>query len=54
LSWQYHKRCAEIWQVFKGTVVIIKSNTDVQNEKEVFNEGDKIILQQGERHRLIV
>ena len=53
LSWQYHKRCAEIWQVFKGTAGIIRSNSDVENEMEVFNEGDQIVLQQGERHRLI-
>ena len=53
LSWQYHKRCAEIWQVFKGTAGIIRSNSDVENEMEVYNEGDQIVLQQGERHRLI-
>jgi mannose-6-phosphate isomerase len=53
LSWQYHNRRAEIWQVFKGSAGIIRSNTDAENEMEVYNEGDQIILQQGERHRLI-
>ena len=53
LSWQYHNRRAEIWQVYKGTAGIIKSDSDVENEMEVFNEGDQIVLQQGERHRLI-
>jgi len=53
LSWQYHNRRAEIWQVFKGSAGIIRSNTDVENETEVYNEGDQIVLQQGERHRLI-
>ena len=53
LSWQYHNRRAEIWQVYKGTVGIIRSDSDVENEMEVFNEGDQIILKQGERHRLI-
>ena len=53
LSWQYHNRRAEIWQVCKGTAGIIKSDTDIENEIEVYNEGDQIVLQQGERHRLI-
>jgi len=52
-SWQYHNRRAEIWQVYKGSAGIIKSDSDVENEMEVFNEGDQIVLQQGERHRLI-
>ena len=53
LSWQYHNRRAEIWQVYKGSAGIIRSNTDTENEMEVFNEGDQIVLEQGERHRLI-
>ncbi len=28
LSWQYHHRRAEIWQVMKGTVGIKRSDTD--------------------------
>jgi mannose-6-phosphate isomerase len=53
LSWQYHNRRAEIWQVYKGSAGIIRSNTDTENEMEVYNEGDQIVLKQGERHRLI-
>jgi mannose-6-phosphate isomerase-like protein (cupin superfamily) len=53
LSWQYHKRRAEIWQVYKGSAGTIRSDTDIENEMGVYNEGDQIILQQGERHRLI-
>ena len=53
LSWQYHNRRAEIWQVYKGSAGIIRSNTDTENEMKVFNEGDQIVLEQGERHRLI-
>ena len=53
LSWQYHNRRAEIWQVYNGSAGIIRSDSDVENEMKVFNEGDQIILQQGERHRLI-
>ena len=53
LSWLYHNRRAEIWQVYKGAAGIIRSNSDVENEMEVYKEGDQIVLQQGERHRLI-
>jgi mannose-6-phosphate isomerase len=53
LSWQYHNRRAEIWQVYKGTAGIIRSNSDKENEMKEYNEGDQIILKQGERHRLI-
>ena len=44
LSWQYHNRRAEIWQIYKGSAGIIRSNTDTENEMKVFNEGDQIIL----------
>jgi mannose-6-phosphate isomerase len=53
LSWQYHNRRAEIWQVYKGSAGIIRSNSDDENEMKTYTEGDQIILQQGERHRLI-
>jgi mannose-6-phosphate isomerase-like protein (cupin superfamily) len=53
LSWQYHNRRAEIWQVFKGSAGIIRSDTDEENEMKVYNEDDQIVLEQGERHRLI-
>jgi mannose-6-phosphate isomerase len=45
LSWQYHNRRAEIWQVYKGSAGIIRSDTDTENEMEVYNEGVQIILQ---------
>ena len=53
LSWQYHNRRAEIWQVYKGSAGIIVSDSDEENEMKVYNEGDQIVLKQGERHRLI-
>ena len=53
LSWQYHNRRAEIWQVYKGSAGMIRSDSDEENEMKEYNEGDQIILQQGERHRLI-
>jgi mannose-6-phosphate isomerase len=53
LSWQYHNRRAEIWQVYKDAAGIIRSDSNEENEMKVYNEGDQIVLQQGERHRLI-
>jgi len=53
LSWQYHNRRAEIWQVFKGQVGIIRSDNDTEGELVRFSEGDQVRLAQGERHRLI-
>ena len=53
LSWQYHKRRAEIWQIYKGSAGIMRSNTDQENPMKIYNEGTQILLAQGERHRLI-
>jgi len=53
LSWQYHHRRAEIWQVVSGTVGIKTSATDEEGEVKTYQPTDQIKLQQGERHRLI-
>jgi len=53
LSWQYHKRRAEIWQVYKGSVGVIRSKDDYQKAIETLYKGDQVMLKQGERHRLI-
>ena len=53
LSWQYHNRRAEIWQVYKGQVGVVKSDTDIENELKNYIPGDQIKLRQGERHRLV-
>ncbi len=53
LSWQYHHRRAEIWQVLEGEVGICRSQTDKEGPIETLSEGDQIRLSQGERHRLI-
>lgn len=53
LSWQYHHRRSEIWEVVKGRVGVITSDTDTENELQILNEGDWIKIAQGERHRLI-
>ena len=53
LSWQYHNRRAEIWQIFQGSAGVVRSVDDTETKMEVYNEGDQIVLKQGERHRLI-
>jgi mannose-6-phosphate isomerase-like protein (cupin superfamily) len=53
ISWQYHHRRAEIWQVISGTVGVISSFTDQEAELKRYNPGDQIVLKQGERHRLV-
>lgn len=53
LSWQYHLRRAEIWQVMSGTVGVISSFTDQEGELKEYHPGDQIVLKQGERHRLV-
>jgi mannose-6-phosphate isomerase len=53
LSWQYHFRRAEIWRCIDGSVAVATSHTDEEKERINLSQGDKIKLQQGERHRLI-
>jgi mannose-6-phosphate isomerase-like protein (cupin superfamily) len=53
LSWQYHFRRAEIWQVVEGTVGVVTSPTDEEGELKTYRPGDLIRLAKGERHRLV-
>lgn len=53
LSWQYHHRRAEIWQIYRGTVGIVRSNDDEEGPLVKFKRGDRVKLPRGERHRLI-
>ena len=53
LSWQYHHRRAEIWQVVSGTVGVVTSNTDEEGSLQKLPPNTRIKLEQGERHRLI-
>jgi len=53
LSWQYHHRRAEIWQVVRGAVGVVTSDTDEEHELKLLHPGDVIRLNQGERHRLV-
>src|SRR5690606_30617340 len=53
LSWQYHHRRAEIWQVIQGNVGVVTSDTDEEQPIRTLYAGDVIRLEQGERHRLV-
>jgi mannose-6-phosphate isomerase-like protein (cupin superfamily) len=53
LSWQYHRRRAEIWKCTNGPVAVMTSNTDEEDVRHTLKAGDIIKLRQGERHRLI-
>ncbi|RYD83095.1 MAG: phosphoheptose isomerase [Sphingobacteriales bacterium] len=53
LSWQYHHRRAEVWRLINGTAGVVRSDDDTEKELTVLEPGDKIELQQGERHRLV-
>ena len=53
LSWQYHNRRAEIWQVYKGQVGVVQSDTDIENELTNYMPGAQIKLKQGVRHCLV-
>ncbi|MBO6587210.1 MAG: phosphoheptose isomerase [Gracilimonas sp.] len=53
LSWQYHHRRAEMWQVVEGPVGVVRSKSDEQGEVLEYKSGDLITLQKGERHRLV-
>jgi mannose-6-phosphate isomerase len=46
LSWQYHHPRAEIWQVYKGEVGIIRSDNDTQGELLKFKQVQQIRLAQ--------
>jgi mannose-6-phosphate isomerase len=53
LSWQYHHRRAEIWRVVEGEVGVVMSETDEQTELNTFEPGEIIVLNKGQRHRLV-
>jgi len=53
LSWQYHHRRKEVWRVVDGPVGVIRSRTDEPGPLDTHDQGDLIILEKEERHRLI-
>ena len=53
LSWQFHRRRAEIWKCISKQVSVATSDTDQQTHIHVLKNGDIIKLPTGKRHRLI-
>jgi mannose-6-phosphate isomerase len=53
LSWQYHHRRKETWRVVNGPVGIVRSLTNEQGPVKTFETGNKVVMEKGERHRLI-
>lgn len=53
LSWQYHHRRSEVWRVVEGKVGIVRSDTDEPGDLKEYEQGELIVLAEGERHRLV-
>lgn len=53
LSWQYHHRRAEVWKVIGGEVGVVISNDNKEGEVHSKKKNNIIILNKGERHRLV-
>lgn len=53
LSWQYHHRRSEYWQVLEGPVGVARSIDDEQPTPKTYQVGELIQLAVEERHRLI-
>jgi mannose-6-phosphate isomerase len=53
LSWQYHNRRSEVWKLIAGTVGVVRSGTDEQGDVYHLEQNEKVVLAQGERHRLV-
>jgi len=53
LSWQYHNRRSEIWNIFRGNVKVITSHDDEERNTTLLKEGDQFEIYRGERHRII-
>lgn len=53
LSWQYHHRRAELWNLLAGKSSISRSENDQEGPVVEMEQGKVVSLRQGERHRLI-
>ena len=53
LSWQYHHRRSEIWNVIKGGIIVSKSDDDVERELINLKAGEQIEIAKEERHRIM-
>lgn len=53
LSWQYHHRRSEVWKLIKGVAGVVRSKTNEMGDVYELSIGEKVVLEQGERHRLV-
>jgi mannose-6-phosphate isomerase-like protein (cupin superfamily) len=53
LSWQYHSRRAELWNLVAGEAAVSRSLDDAQGPAVAMIPNEIVSLPQGERHRLI-
>jgi len=53
LSWQYHRRRAEIWRLIGGRAGVVLSETDEETPVRELSEGEAVTVGRGERHRLV-
>lgn len=53
LSWQYHHRRSEVWKLVGGEAGVVRSTTDEQGDVYTLEQNEKVVLAQGERHRLV-
>ena len=53
MSWQYHHRRSEVWKLIKGEAGVVRSLSDEQEDVDRMVIGEKVVLAQGERHRLV-
>lgn len=53
LSWQFHRRRAEIWKLVFGKASVIKSKSDLQGREEKLSIEQYVQIGKGERHRLV-
>jgi len=53
ISWQYHERRAELWNVALGPVGIFRSETENMGEITIFPSGSSCEIAPLERHRLV-
>ncbi len=53
LSWQYHHRRSEIWQVVESDIGIVRSKTDEEKPMTIHGPGEQLEFSIGERHRLV-
>jgi len=53
ISWQYHMRRTELWQVIVGEVGVVTNTSDEETAVEEKTSGDLIFLAPQTRHRLV-